>query len=137
MNQFIASIFAAAITFSTFSAISATTNENSDDASSIGTSETPQIKQQDRRVEKDAIETNTGGVNDPASNLGNSESPQIVEQNKRIDPGITQKAPAQNVTEGEYTKKSRLLKAKEKNAGTTKGNQVQPNQPEGAAPATK
>ncbi|MES2580371.1 MAG: hypothetical protein V4552_07465 [Pseudomonadota bacterium] len=132
MNQFIASIFAAAITFSAVSAISATTTENADDASSIGTSETPQIKQQDRRVDKGAIETNTGSVNDPASNLGNSESPQIVEQNKRVDKG-----PAQNVTEGEYTKKSRLLKTKEKNAGTTKGNKVQPSQPEGAAPATK
>jgi len=52
MNQFIASIFAAAVAFSTFSAISATTTENADDASNIGTSETPQIKQQDRRVDK-------------------------------------------------------------------------------------
>lgn len=137
MNQFIASIFAAAITFSAVSAISATMTDNADDASNIGTSETPQIKQQDIGVDKGVIETNTGSVNDPARNLGNSESPQIVEQNQRVDKGLTQKAPVQNVTEGEYTKKSRLLKEKEKNAGTTKGNQVQPSQPEGAAPATK
>lgn len=132
MNKFIVSIFSAAIAVSALPAISATTVDNMDDASSIGTSDTPQIKQQDKRVDKGAIETNTGSVNDPASNLGNSESPQVVEQNMRTDKG-----PAQNVTEGEYTKKSRLLKEKAKNAGTTKGNKVQPSQPEGAAPATK
>lgn len=102
MNQFIASIFAAAIAFSTFSAISATMTENVGDAST-----------------------------------GTSETTKIVEQNTHVDKGS-----AQNVTEGEYNKKSNLLKTKEKNAATskantTKANPVQPNRPEGATPTIK
>jgi len=130
MNQFISTIFAAAVAFSAFSAISATTPENGDDGSAIGTSETPQIKQQNLRTDKGAVETNTGATNDAASNLGNSESPQVVEQNKRTDKGAAQSV------DGEQHKKSKLQKTKEKNAGTTKGNKVQPTSPEAAAPAT-
>ncbi|WP_232415361.1 MULTISPECIES: hypothetical protein [Methylotenera] len=130
MHQFISTIFAVAFAVSAFSAISATSTNNADDASAIGTSEAPQIKQQNLRTDKGAVETNTGGTNDAASNLGNSESPQVVEQNKRTEKGAAQP------TEGDHHKKSKLQKTKEQNAGTTKGNKVQPTSPEAAAPAT-
>ncbi|MES2499608.1 MAG: hypothetical protein V4570_03670 [Pseudomonadota bacterium] len=132
MNQFVSSIFAVALSVSAFSAISATTPDNTDDGSNIGTSETPQIKQQELRVDKGPIETNTDSTTDDASNLGNSDSPQVVKQNERADKG-----PTQNSTDYDRTKKTKLMKTKEKNSGTTKGNQIQPNQPESAAPATK
>lgn len=96
MNQFIASIFAAAVSFSAFSAISATLTENED------------------------------GV----SNIGTFEKPQVVEQNERENQSFIQKARAQKLTEGEFSKKDRLLKAKKKNAGTNAGDQMQIIQPE-------
>lgn len=103
MNQFIASIFAAAVSFSAFSAISATLTEHVDDVSSIGTFETPQV----------------------------------VEQNEREDQSLIQKARAQNVTQGEFTKKDRLLKAKEKNAGENGGDQMQRIQAKDLMPSIK
>jgi len=132
MNKYISSIFAAALTFSAFSAYTATTPENADDASSIGTSESPQHKQQDMRTDKGPTGMNTDSMKDDSSNLGNSNSPQHTEQNKHIDNGMNQ-----NTTKRHHTKKNKVMKAKELNSGTTKGNQIQPSEPEGAAPATK
>ena len=131
MNKLISSLFAVSLTLSAFSAYAATNADNVDDASSIGTAESPQHKQQDLRTDKGPTEMNTGSVKDDASNLGNSETPQLKEQNKR-----TEKGPAQDVNK-HHAKKSKLMKIKEENGGTTKGNPVQPNQPEGAAPAVK
>ena len=46
------SAIATAFLFSIFSVSAATTPENTDDASALGTSDTPQIKQQDKRIDK-------------------------------------------------------------------------------------
>jgi hypothetical protein len=46
MNKFTSSILAVALSVSVFSVSAATTTSNTDDASAIGTSETPQLKQQ-------------------------------------------------------------------------------------------
>ena len=52
MNKTITSAFLTALLVSAFSATAATTPENTDDGSALGTSDTPQIKQQDRRIDK-------------------------------------------------------------------------------------
>lgn len=52
MTKTITSIFLTALLVSAFSASAATTPENTDDGSAIGTSDTPQIKHQDRRINK-------------------------------------------------------------------------------------
>jgi hypothetical protein len=54
MNKLITSTFATLMCASAFSVTAATTPENSDDGSAIGTSETPQIKQQDKRIDQKA-----------------------------------------------------------------------------------
>lgn len=52
MNKTITSAFLTALVVSAFSANAATKPENTDDASALGTSDTPQIKQQDLRIDK-------------------------------------------------------------------------------------
>lgn len=52
MNKIITITLATALFASAFSVTAATTPENTDDGSAIGTSKTPQIKQQDRRIDK-------------------------------------------------------------------------------------
>jgi hypothetical protein len=52
MTKTITSVFLTALLVSTFSVSAATTPENTDDGSAIGTSDSPQIKQQDRRIDK-------------------------------------------------------------------------------------
>ena len=52
MNKSITSVFLTALLISAFSANAATTPENTDDSSALGTSDTPQIKQQDKRIDK-------------------------------------------------------------------------------------
>jgi hypothetical protein len=54
MNKLITSTFATLMCVSAFSVTAATTPENTDDGSVIGTSESPQIKQQDKRIDKKA-----------------------------------------------------------------------------------
>jgi hypothetical protein len=54
MNKIIVNTLATAVFLSAFSATAATTTENTDDGSAIGTSQTPQIKQQDKRIDKKA-----------------------------------------------------------------------------------
>jgi hypothetical protein len=51
MNRFIVNTFATAIFASSFAVTAATTTENSDDGSAIGTSESSQIKQQDKIID--------------------------------------------------------------------------------------
>ncbi len=131
MNKLIPTLFALALTMSAFSAIAATTPENADDASSLGTSSSPQHKQQQNRTEKGATDVNQGATESDASSLGNAASPQHVEQNKRTDKG-----PAQDL-KARHAKKNKVLREKEDNQGTTKGNQIQPTEPETAAPAVK
>jgi hypothetical protein len=52
MIKTITSVFLTALLASSLSASAATTPENTDDGSAIGTSDSPQIKQQDRRIDK-------------------------------------------------------------------------------------
>lgn len=52
MTKTITNIFLIALFMSAFSVSAATTPENTDDGSAIGTSDTPQIKQQDKRIDK-------------------------------------------------------------------------------------
>lgn len=52
MNKTIISVFLTTFLVSSFSATAATNKENTDDASALGTSDTPQIKQQDKRIDK-------------------------------------------------------------------------------------
>lgn len=52
MNKTIISVFLSALLTSSFSIYAATTPENTDDGSAIGTSDTPQIKHQDKRIDK-------------------------------------------------------------------------------------
>ncbi|HEY0841862.1 hypothetical protein [Methylotenera sp.] len=54
MNKFIVSTLATVMCVSAFSVIAATTVENTDDGSAIGSSESPQIKEQDKRIDKKA-----------------------------------------------------------------------------------
>ena len=52
MNKTITNVFLTALLVSAFSVSAATTPENTDDGSAIGTSDTPQIKHQDKRIDK-------------------------------------------------------------------------------------
>ncbi|HSI38612.1 MAG TPA: hypothetical protein VK946_06035 [Methylotenera sp.] len=52
MNKIMTITFATALCVSALSVTAATTPENTDDGSAIGTSSTPQIKHQDRRIDK-------------------------------------------------------------------------------------
>ena len=74
MNKLIKNAITSAIatTFliGAFSANAATTTENTDDGSAIGTSATPQIKQQDKRIDKKA---NTKMMKKNTSHKSNSE----------------------------------------------------------------
>jgi len=75
MNKLISTLFVAALTINTFYAIAATTPENADDASSLGTSASPQHNQQENRTEKGATDVNQGATSSDASSLGNVDSP--------------------------------------------------------------
>ena len=131
MDKLISALFATVLTIGSASAFAATSTDNKDDASTLGTAESPQVQQQQNRTDKGPTDTYQNAPSDKASNLGNSESPQIVEQNKRTDKGPAQDLKTRNA------KKNKVLKAKEENHGTTKGNQIQPTEPDTAAPATK
>lgn len=107
----------------------ATTDNNSDDASAIGTSGSPQHKQQESQTDKGPMEVNQDSLHDDAKNLGNSDSPQHTEQNKRTDKDMAQASkPVKH-------HRNRVLKSKDENVGTTKGNPIQPAEPENAPPA--
>lgn len=106
----------------------ATTETNTDDGSAIGTSESPQVQKQQNRTDKGPTGVHQEGVKDDASNIGTSESPQVVKQSNRTDKGVSERPTKR-------THKNKVLREKETNAGTTKGNPVQPTEPEQAPPA--
>jgi len=117
-----------------FTAVSITshaaTNENNkDDGSTLGTSESPQVQKQQDRTDKGATGVHQEGVEDDASNLGNTDSPQVKKQQKRTDKGVSQKT-------DKHKSKNKLMQKKDQNAGTTQGNPIQPTEPESAPPAT-
>lgn len=59
INYFTSSALAIALSLSAYSVPAATTTENSDDASAIGTSATPQIKQQNKTTDMPTSTKNT------------------------------------------------------------------------------
>ncbi|MES2546904.1 MAG: hypothetical protein V4575_04300 [Pseudomonadota bacterium] len=131
MNKLISTLFATALTIGSASAFAATSPDNKDDASTLGTSESPQVQQQQNRTDKGPNDVYQNAPSDDSSNLGNSESPQVKQQQDRTDKGPAQDVKARNA------QKNKVLKTKEENHGTTKGNKVQPTEPETAAPVTK
>lgn len=125
MNKlFIAILFSAA----TVSSFAATTEDNKDDGSTLGTSENPQVQKQQDRTDKGSVGVNQDGVPDDASNLGSSQSPQVIKQNERTNKGVSER-PTKNKAN------NKVMKEKEENAGTTLGNPVQPSELEYAPPA--
>ena len=81
MNKTLINILATVFLSSSISAIAATTPDtNKDDASNLGTSDTPQIKQQQKRMDKNT--TSNRGKNRTGSN---NSSDQMMESNKKMD----------------------------------------------------
>ena len=125
MNKLlIALLFSAA----TVSAYAATTDENQDDASALGTADNPQVQRQQNRTDKGAVGVHQDGVQDDASKLGTAETPQVKAQNKRTNKGSSERP-------SKHKAKNKVMKEKEENAGTSKGNPIQPTEPEAAPPA--
>ncbi|EUJ09385.1 hypothetical protein Meth11DRAFT_0177 [Methylophilaceae bacterium 11] len=131
MNKLINTLFAASLVLSSYSVYAATTENNTDDGSAIGTADSPQHQRQQSRTDKGPTDVNQDSLHDDAKNLGNSESPQHVQQNKRTDKGASEAPKPRH-----HKSKNKVLKSKDENAGTTKGNPVQPSEPESAPPAT-
>jgi len=126
MSKLLIALILAATSITSFAA----TNENNkDDGSTIGTSESPQVQKQQNRTDKGATGVHQDGAHDDASNLGNDESPQVKKQQARTDKGTSQK-PHKNKA------KNKVIQKKDENAGTSKGNPIQPTEPEAAPPAT-
>ncbi len=121
-------LIALLLSVASVSSYAATNDQNKDDASTLGTSESPQVQKQQNRTDKGATGVNQEGVKDDASNLGNADSPQVVKQNKRTDKGVSERPMKKKA-------KNKVMKEKEENAGTTQGNPVQPSSPESAPPA--
>ena len=81
MNKTLINILATVFLSSSISAIAATTPDtNKDDASNLGTSDTPQIKQQQKRMDKNT--TSNRGKNRTGSN---NSSDLMMESNKKMD----------------------------------------------------
>ena len=125
MNKLLLALFVSTLSISSYGA---TNDNNKDDGSTIGTSESPQVQRQQNRTDKGATDVHQDGVTDDASNLGTSETPQVQKQQSRTDKGVSER-PSKKA-------KNKVMKKKEENAGTTKGNPVQPTEPESAPPAT-
>ena len=126
MNKLLIALLLSAASISSYAA----TNEaGRDDASNLGTAETPQVERQQSRTDKGATGVNQEGVKDDASNLGNADSPQVERQQSRTDKGVSERPTKKH-------RKNKVMQKKEENAGTTKGNPVQPSSPEAAPPAT-
>lgn len=128
MNKLIKYLLVTAFALNSYSLYAATTTENTDDASSLGTSSSPQVQKQTDRTEKGATGVNQGATESDASNLGNADSPQVKKQAERTNKGASEPV--------KHKHRNKVLKSKDMNHGTTQGNKVQPSEPEQAAPAT-
>jgi hypothetical protein len=126
MNKLLIALLFSAISIGPLSAMAA---ESKDDGSNLGTSESPQVQRQQSRTDKGATGVHQDGVNDDASDLGNSDSRQVRDQSKRTDKGTSER-PAKN-------HRNKVMKNKDEKAGTTRGNPVQPTEPESAPPTTR
>lgn len=128
MNKLLKQLLTIALALNTYAAFAATTPENSDDGSAIGTAESPQVKDQAKRTDKGSVGVNQGATESDASNLGNADTPQHKKQMKRT-----------NKNKGAATKhqhKNEVQRANDANHGTTDGNKIQPSEPEQAVPTT-
>ena len=82
MNKTLINLVATVFLTSSISVFAATTPDtNKDDASNLGTSDTPQIKQQDKRMDKKSM---TNRMNNKSGSSRNS-SDQMMESNKKMD----------------------------------------------------
>jgi hypothetical protein len=88
MNTLLIALLFSAATGVSFAA---TTDENKDDASALGTSENPQVQKQQNRTDKGAVGVHQEGVPDDASKLGTAETPQVKAQNKRTNKGPSER----------------------------------------------
>lgn len=83
MSKTLINLLATVFLTSSISAIAATTPDtNKDDAANLGTSDTPQIKQQQKRMEKNSMSNKS--KNKSNSSMSNS-SDQMMESNKKMD----------------------------------------------------
>ena len=119
-------VISATLAFASQSVFAATTTDNTDDASNIGTSESSQVKIQSNRTDKGAVEVNQGATDSDTSNLGTSETPQHKKQAARTNKGASEPV--------KHHHRNKVMKNKDENQGTTMGNKVQPSEPEQAAP---
>lgn len=128
MTKLLSYLFACALTFNAYSALAATQPDNKDDASNIGTSDSPQHKAQESRTDKGPTGANNGATDSDASNLGTADTPQHKKQMSRSNKnGATQTH--------KHHHKNKVMKNKEMNEGTTQGNKVQPTDTDNGTPA--
>lgn len=81
MNKTLINLLATVFLTSSISAIAATTPDtNKDDASNLGTSDTPQIKQQQKRMDKKTMSNKSKNRSG-----SNNSSDQMMESNKKMD----------------------------------------------------
>jgi hypothetical protein len=129
MSKLLLSLIAAAMAANTYVAIAATDTDNVDDASKLGTSDSPQVKKQMDRTDKGPTGVNQGATDhDDASKLGTQDTPEIKEQMDRTNKGASE--PVKKNT------KNKVLRKKHQDHGTSKGNPVQPTEPEAAPPTS-
>ncbi len=129
MNKLLSYLFAGMLACSAYSAVAATQTDNTDDASKLGTSETPQHKAQENRTDKGAVGANSGATDmDDASNLGNADSPQHKKQMERSNKNSATQHHRRH-------HKNKVQTNKEMNEGTTQGNKVQPTDTDSGTPA--
>jgi len=128
MNKLFSYLFAGLLAMNAYPVLAATQTDNTDDASSLGTSDSPQHKAQERRTDKGDIGANNGATDNDASNLGNADSPQHKKQIERSN-----KNSATQNTHRHH--KNKVMKNKEANEGTTQGNKVQPTDTYNGTPA--
>jgi len=129
MSKLLISLIAATMAANTYVAIAATGDDNTDDASKLGTAESPQIEKQMDRTDKGATGVNQGGTDmDDASKMGTTESPQVKKQQSRTNKGYSE--PVKKNT------KNKVLRKKHEDHGTSIGNPGQPTEPESAPPTT-
>ena len=82
MNKTLINLLATVFFTSSITVIAATTPDtNKDDASNLGTSDTPQIKQQDKRMDKKSM----SNKNKNRSGSSSNSSDQMMESNKKMD----------------------------------------------------
>lgn len=128
MNKLLSYLLTSALTLSAYSAIAATQPDNKDDASNLGTADSPQHKAQEYRTDKGPTGANNGATESDASDLGNADNPQHKKQMERSHKnGPTQSHKRHH--------RNKVQQNKEENEGTTKGNKVQPTDTDNGTPA--